>query len=79
MTGAVMDISIEQLRRLPLEKRLELIRVLWDSLGEHAAEYFPIPDEVLDEAERRYQEHLADPGSSIPWEVVRARLRERYG
>lgn len=79
MSGAVMEISIDQLRRLPLEKRLELIEVLWDSLGEHPEEYFHIPDEVVAEAERDFGEHLADPSSSIPWEVVRARLRERYG
>lgn len=79
MSGAVMDIPIDQLRRLPVEKRLELIKVLWDSLGEHPEQYFHIPDEVLDEAERRFQEHLDDPSSSIPWETVRARLRERYG
>lgn len=79
MSGAVMDISIDQLRRLPLEKRLELISKLWESLGEDAYEHFPIPDDVIAEAERDYEEHLADPSSSIPWEIVRARLRERYG
>jgi putative addiction module component (TIGR02574 family) len=79
MSGAVMDISIDQLRSLPLEKRLELINKLWESLGEDAYEHFPIPDEVIAEAERDYEEHLADPSSSIPWAIARARLRERYG
>lgn len=79
MSGAVMDISIDQLRRLPLEKRLELIEKLWESLGKDAYEHFPIPDEVIEEAEREVDAHIADPSSSIPWEVVRARLRERYG
>ena len=40
---------------------------------------YPIPEEVLDEAERESEAHDQDPSSSIPWETVRARLRERYG
>jgi putative addiction module component (TIGR02574 family) len=40
---------------------------------------YPVPEAVLDEAERELEAHLADPSSSIPWETVRARLRERYG
>jgi len=73
-----MDVSIDQLRDLPLEKRLEIIAALWDSVETELGP-MPIPDDVLDEAEREFEAHLADPTSSIPWEVARARLRERYG
>jgi len=77
MSSATMDISIDQLRGLPLEKRLEIIEALWESVEE--SDPFPIPDEIADEAEREFEAHLADPSSSIPWETVRARLRARYG
>ena len=78
MSSATMDVPIDQLRALPLEKRLEIIEALWDSV-ESEGDPYPIPDEVVEEAEREYEAHLADPSSSIPWETVRARLRERYG
>jgi hypothetical protein len=80
MSTATMDISIEQLRRLPLEKRLELIDALWDSDVEQALhERCPIPRDVIDDSHREIEAHLADPSSSIPWETVWARLLERYG
>jgi putative addiction module component (TIGR02574 family) len=78
MSSATMDVPIDQLRALPLEKRLEIIEALWDSV-ENEVDPYPIPDEVVEDAEREYEAHLADPSSSIPWETVRARLRERYG
>lgn len=76
MSSATMDVSIEQLRQLPLEKRLEIIEALWDSVEAELGPA-PIPDHVLDEAEREFQAHLADPSTSIPWEQVRAEMRRR--
>jgi putative addiction module component (TIGR02574 family) len=78
MSSATMDVSIDQLRRLPLEKRLEIIEALWESVESEAGQW-PIPEEVLDEADREFETHLVDPSSSIPWDVVRTRLLERYG
>lgn len=78
MSSATMDVSIDQLRRLPLQKRLEIMEALWESVESETGPW-PIPEEVLDEADREFEAHLADPDSSIPWNVVRARLRERYG
>jgi putative addiction module component (TIGR02574 family) len=78
MSSATMDVPIDQLLRLPLEKRLEIIEALWESVESEAGQW-PIPEEILDEADREFEAHLADPGSSIPWDVVRTRLRERYG
>jgi putative addiction module component (TIGR02574 family) len=78
MSSVIMDVPIDQLRALPLEKRLEIIEALWESVESEAGP-FPISDEILEEADREFEAHLADPSSSIPWEVVRARLRERYG
>jgi putative addiction module component (TIGR02574 family) len=78
MSSATMDVSIDQLRALSLEKRLEIIEALWESVeGELGP--MPISDDVLDEADREFEAHIADPSSSIPWETARAKLRERYG
>ncbi len=73
MSSATMDISIEQLRQLPLQKRLEIIEALWESVEAEGGPV-PISDEFADELDRRYEEHLADPSSSIPWEQVRAEI-----
>ena len=77
MSSATMDVSIDQLRALPLEKRLEILEALWESVEDEGGP-LAITDEIADEAEREFEAHLADPSSSIPWETVRARLRERY-
>jgi putative addiction module component (TIGR02574 family) len=76
MSSATMDVSIDQLRGLPLEKRLEIIEALWDSVESELGP-MPISDEILDEADREFEAHLAEPSSSIPWEQVRAKFRKR--
>jgi putative addiction module component (TIGR02574 family) len=76
MSSATMDVSIEQLRQLPLEKRLAIIEALWESVEEELGPV-PIRDDVLDEADREFEAHLADPSSSVPWEQVRAEMRRR--
>lgn len=76
MSSATMDVSIDQLRQLPLEKRLAIIEALWESVEEELGPV-PIPDDVLDEAEREFEAHLADPSTSVPWEQVRAEMRRR--
>jgi putative addiction module component (TIGR02574 family) len=76
LSSATMDVSIDQLRGLPLEKRLEIIEALWDSLESELGP-MPIPDDILDEADREFEAHLADPSSSIPWEQVRAEIRKQ--
>jgi putative addiction module component (TIGR02574 family) len=78
MSSATMDVSIDQLRALPLEKRLEIIEALWESVEEEAGPV-PISDELADELDREFEAHLADPSSSIPWEQVRAEMRARLG
>lgn len=78
MSSATMEVSIDQLRSLPLEKRLEIIAALWESVESELGPV-PIPDDILDEADREFEAHLADPSSSVPWATARARLRKRYG
>jgi putative addiction module component (TIGR02574 family) len=76
MSSATMDVSIDQLRALPLEKRLEIIEALWESVEDEGGP-LPISDEFADELDRRFEEHVADPASSIPWEQVRAEIRRQ--
>ena len=63
---------------LPPEERLELGYDLLESVPE-ADDGFELTDEQKAELERRMAEHERDPGSAIPWEVVREQLRAKYG
>jgi len=69
----------EELLKLPVAERLELIHELWDSVAaECEREPFPLSDAQREELERRIRELDAHPERAIPWEVVRERLRSRH-
>jgi len=68
----------DQVLQLPPEERLELAYDLLESLPD-ADDDFELTDEQKAEIDRRIAEHERDPGSAIPWEVVRERLRAKYG
>jgi putative addiction module component (TIGR02574 family) len=68
----------DQVMQLPPEERLELAHDLLESVPD-AGDDFELTDEQKAEIERRIAEHERDPESAIPWEVVRERLRAKYG
>ena len=71
--GSVIDVggsgmlsdTLAALLKLPAKDRIELAMALWDSLTDAEREA---------ELDRRLAEHLANPGSAIPWEEVRRKL-----
>ena len=67
--------TLAALLRLPAKDRLELAMALWESLtdDEREAELSLTPGQEA-ELDRRITEHLANPGSAIPWEEVRRKL-----
>jgi putative addiction module component (TIGR02574 family) len=68
----------EELRKLSLAERLELVEELWDSIAADCErEPFPLTDEQRADLERRLAEADADPASGAAWEVVRERIRQR--
>ena len=69
----------DQAMQLPPEDRLELGHDLLDSVPDADDDDFVLSDEQKAEIERRIAEHERDPGSAISWEVVRERLRAKYG
>jgi putative addiction module component (TIGR02574 family) len=71
---------LDQAMQLDPADRLELAHRLLESVPDDAAgDDFELTDEQKAEIERRIAEHERDPGSAIPWEVVRERLRAKYG
>jgi putative addiction module component (TIGR02574 family) len=50
---------------------------LWESLSDSEREdAFELTDDQRAELDRRWTEHLANPGSAIPWSEVRRKLLE---
>lgn len=66
--------TLDELLKLPASERADIALALWESLTdtERDAE-FVLTDELKAELDRRWEEHLANPGAAIPWEVVKAK------
>ena len=63
------------LLKLPAGDRVELAMALWDSLsGDDRDRALDLTNEQRAELDRRWAEHLENPGSAVPWADVRAKL-----
>jgi putative addiction module component (TIGR02574 family) len=72
--------TLEDLRKLPIDERIQLVEDLWDSIAEDSLEQdCAISPELAAELDRRLAEYEADPGSALPWEIVRDRIRRPPG
>jgi putative addiction module component (TIGR02574 family) len=69
------SMPLSELLKLDPARRAELALALWESLSEaeRGSNFDLTPDEAA-ELDRRWSEHLKDPGSAVPWEVVSRRL-----
>ncbi len=69
--------ALSQLLKLPADERAELAMALWESLTdeERNAELALDPEQRA-ELDRRWAEHLENPGSAIPWDEVQRKLRD---
>jgi putative addiction module component (TIGR02574 family) len=68
---------LQELLHLTPAERVELAQDLWDSVED--TDFPPLTAEQKAEVDRRLVEHNKDPSRAIPWEVVRERLRARFG
>jgi len=67
--------TLSQLLKLPPDDRVELAMALWASLSDAEREgELALSDEEVAEIDRRWAEHLANPGSGVPWSEVRRKL-----
>ena len=65
---------LEQIRQLPREKQYEVAEQVWAEFGDAESELTP---EQIAEFERRGEALARHPQNGIPWEQVRAELKER--
>ena len=66
-----MPAIIDEVRKLPVEERMELLEQIWDSIAEEPGQP-ELTDAQKRELQRRAAAYAADPGSAIPWEEVKA-------
>jgi putative addiction module component (TIGR02574 family) len=67
---------LTELLKLPAGDRADLAMSLWESLSDVDREgQLELSDAERVELDRRWAEHQANPESSIPWAVVRSKLR----
>ena len=62
--------------KLSVAERIQLAEDLWDSIPPEGAD-IPLTEAQKAELDRRLDDLVRDPDAGEPWEVVRARLRER--
>ena len=67
-----------ELFKLPADERAELAMALWESLTDAEREgEMSLTNEQRADLDRRWEEHLRDPDSGIPWNDVKRRLQGR--
>lgn len=70
----------DELLKLPVAERLELVQELWDSIAvDCEREPFPLTEAQREELSRRARELEAHPERAISWKEARERLRTRLG
>jgi putative addiction module component (TIGR02574 family) len=68
--GSVFDLTVAE--------KLQLVEDLWDDLAA-TPETVPIYDWQKEELARRRANLISNPGSGLPWEEIKRRIRSRYG
>ena len=70
--------TLSELLKLPAGERAELAMALWESLTDAEREgELTLTAEQQAELDRRWAEHLENPGSAVPWQEVRRKLLGR--
>jgi putative addiction module component (TIGR02574 family) len=66
---------LSELLKLRAHDRAEIAMALWESLSDTERESaLELTQEQRAELDRRWAEHLRDPGSAVPWSEVRRKL-----
>ena len=68
-----MSLSVEEIRALSVEERLQLIAALWDSLDDSPDE-IPLTEAQKHEIDRRLDRYQRGETQLYTWDEVRARL-----
>lgn len=61
----------EELAKLSITERIQLVEDLWDSIAAEAPEAIPLTDAQRSELRRRWRAHRDDPTAAVLWSDVR--------
>ena len=71
---------IEQMRRLPADEKRQVVEQIWTEFGAELDWADPdLSPEQTAELDRRLAEFEQNPHQGIPWDTIKAELREKYG
>jgi putative addiction module component (TIGR02574 family) len=68
-----MAISKDDILKLTVSERLELIAIIWESISDRSEE-IPLTDAQRREIDRRLDQYAVTPPRLSTWEEVRARI-----
>jgi putative addiction module component (TIGR02574 family) len=64
---------LDEIRKLSLAERIQLVEDVWDSIAAEGEE-LPVPGSHRTELARRREEQRRSPEDVVPWEEVRREL-----
>lgn len=68
-----MSTLLDEIKRLDIAERLQLVEDLWDSVAVRAAE-FPISEAQKAELDRRLAQHHSDPSRGVTLDQIAQKL-----
>lgn len=68
-----MAVKVSELLALPVEERLKLVEVLWESVAE-CPEALELTAAQKEELDRRLSASERDPDAGVPWSELKQRL-----
>ena len=69
----MIDVSMKEVLGLPVERRLQIVQTIWDSIV-GAPEDLPLTEDEKQELERRLASASKNPEASRSWNDVKERL-----
>lgn len=69
------NISIADILELPIQERIRLVELIWDSVAA-VPEAVQVSPALKSELETRYAEFEANPESGYSWDQVKSRLKD---
>mgnify|MGYP000333053156 CR=1 FL=1 len=71
---AMKQLSISDVLELPIQERIRLVELIWDSIAA-VPEAVSVSPELKTELEMRFKQFQANPEAGYSWEEVKARLK----